>query len=115
MTSEVLHEARGFPDADHLRAVEYRTTGQILTILKEVMATVPSDDTTLVDLYANRGNADPLLVACALDAKREEEQGLFGHTWAIVSNDKAVRDKAAEFDIEVLTSDEFAAVLDRQN
>ena len=31
------------------------------------MATVPSGDTRLVDLYANRGNADPLVVA-ALDA-----------------------------------------------
>jgi hypothetical protein len=110
--TEVLHEARGYPDADQLSAVEYRTTGRVLGILGEVMATVASDDTTLVDLYGNRGNADPLLVACALDGNRDAEDGLFGWTWVIVSNDKAVRAKASSFDIKVRTSDEFASVLE---
>ena len=32
---------------------------------------------------------------------------LFGPTWIIVSNDKAVRAKAAEFDIESSTREEF--------
>lgn len=35
------------------------------------MATISIDDTSLVDLYANLGNADPILVACALDGIRD--------------------------------------------
>lgn len=106
---EVLHEARWFRDAEQLEGVEYRTTGRVLEILREVMATVPVYDTTLVDLYANKGNADPLIVACAVDGTREAERALFGPTWAIVSNDNAVRAKAQESGIDVRTSEQFAA------
>ena len=111
---EVLYEARWFRDVEELEAVLYRTTGRVLTILIEVMSTVPDDDTSLVDLYANRGNADPLIVACALDAQREVEQGLFGETWVVVSNDKAVRATAQQFGIEVRTSGEFAVLIQAQ-
>jgi hypothetical protein len=110
--TEVLHEARGLPDAAALHANEYPTTARVLRILIDVMATVPVGDTSLVDLYANKGNADPLLIACALDGKRDVDQFLFGPTWAVVSGDKAVRSKAVEFGLEVLTSDEFVALLE---
>lgn len=109
--TEVLYEARWFPDVRQLSEVEYKTTGSVLAILAEVMATVPVDDKKLVDLYANQGNADPLIVACAVDAMREREQQLFGEAWAIVSDDKAVRAKANEFDIEILASEKFIAIL----
>ncbi|BCW35953.1 hypothetical protein StoSoilA2_20090 [Arthrobacter sp. StoSoilA2] len=105
--SEVLHEADGYTDADSLTAVEYPTTMGVLKFLQKVMATVPEDDTSLVNLYANKGAADPLLVACALDAIQESETWLFGPAWIIVSNDKAVRAKGAEFGIESCTRDEF--------
>jgi hypothetical protein len=68
---------------------------------------VPEVDTTLVNLYANKGAADPMLVACALDGTQESASLLFGPTWIIVSNDKAVRAKAAAFDIESCTREEF--------
>lgn len=71
-----------------------------------VMATVPEDDTALVNLYANKGAPDPMLVACALDAMQESENRLFDPTWIIASNDKAVRAKAAEFEIESCTREE---------
>lgn len=105
--SEVLHEAEGYPDAEALKEVEYRTSASVLGFLWTVMATVPEDDTALVTLYANKGAADPMLVACALDGKQESASRLFGETWIIVSNDKAVRAKAAEFDIESCTREEF--------
>lgn len=73
------------------------------------MATVPKDDTALVNLYANKGGADPLLVACALDGMQETADQLFGPNWIIVSNDKAVRAKASEFGVESFTREEFAA------
>lgn len=112
--SEVLHEARFFPDIDALKDNEYPMTGRVLEILIEVMATVSVDDTKLVDLYANRGNADPIVVACAVDGQRASQHMLFGPNWVVVSNDKAVRAKAEEFGIEVWTSAEFAAILDGQ-
>lgn len=106
--AEVLHEAVGYADADALKAVEYPTTASVLKFLQTVMATVPEDDTALVNLYANKGAADPLLVACALDGIQESETWLFGPAWIIVSNDKAVRAKGAEFGVESCTREEFA-------
>ncbi|GAA1868945.1 hypothetical protein [Myceligenerans crystallogenes] len=110
--SEVLHEARGLPDIATLKANEYPTTAGVLKFLIDVMASVPVGDTKLVDLYANRGNADPLLIACALDGRRADNEFLFGPTWVVVSEDKAVRAKAEEFELKVMTNDEFVAVLE---
>lgn len=106
--SEVLYEADGYADAA-LKDVEYPTTANVLGFLRTVMATVSEDDTALVNLYANKGAADPLLVACALDGNQESEQFLFGPAWIIVSNDNAVRAKASEFGVESCTREEFAA------
>ncbi|OFI38597.1 hypothetical protein BIU82_04570 [Arthrobacter sp. SW1] len=103
LPSEVLHEAKGYPDTEVLKEVEYRTTASVLGHLRTVMATVPENDTALVNLYANKGSADPMLVACALDAMQETESLLFGPTCVIVSNDKAVRVKAAELGVESCT------------
>jgi hypothetical protein len=108
LPSEVLHEAEGYPDAKALKDVEYQTSASVLRFLRMVMATVPDDDIALVNLYANKGAADPMLVACALDAKQESASLLFGPTWVIVSNDKAVRAKATEFGVEACTREEFA-------
>lgn len=105
--SEVLHEAQGYPDSDALKAVEYPTTASVLRFLRTVMSTVAEDDTALVNLYANKGAADPILVACAMDAMQESASLLFGPTWAVVSNDKAVRAKAAELGVKSLTREEF--------
>jgi hypothetical protein len=68
----------------------------------------------LVDLYANRGNADPLVVACAIDGQRTDNEFLFGPIWVVVSGDKAVRAKAVEFGITVMTNEEFACVVEAE-
>lgn len=112
LPDEVLHEARGFPDIEALKTLNYETTADVLRHLIVVMATVPDTDTKLVDLYANRGNADPLLIACALDARTQDEDKLFGPVWVIVSDDEAVRAKAAEFQLELRTSGELLAILE---
>ena len=105
--SEVIHEAGGAAEAKLPKEVEYPTTVRVLSILREVMATVPAGDMALVNLYANKGNADSMLIACALDAIREDEQFLVRPTWVIVSNDKAVLAKAREFNIETRTREQF--------
>jgi hypothetical protein len=104
----VLAEARGLPDISELKALEYPTTASVLRCLVAVLQTVPVDDTRLLDLYRNRGNADPFLVACAVDARNQEPATLFPDTWIVVSGDTAVRDKAAQFQLTTLTNLEFA-------
>jgi hypothetical protein len=75
------------------------------------MATVLVFNMKLVDLYANQGNADPLVVAYAIDGQRKSDDGLFGSAWVVVSGDKAVQAKAAELDVEVKTNVEFIGIL----
>ncbi|WP_133726064.1 hypothetical protein [Nesterenkonia aurantiaca] len=111
---EVLHEAEGFPDIDELQQLEYPVTGSVLGHLVEVMASVPVGETRLVNLYANLGNADPLVVATALDGHRENDLALFGPTWTVVTGDKAVQAKAREFGLEVMTNQEFLTAMDTQ-
>ncbi|WP_146116721.1 hypothetical protein [Microbacterium sp. MYb64] len=107
LPSEIIHEADGYPDAASFKDVEYPTTANVLKHLGTVMATVSVDDTTLVNLYANKGAADPMLIACALDGMEEAATALWGPTWVIVSNDNAVRAKAAELGVESCTREEF--------
>jgi len=110
--TEVLYEAQGFPDVDVLRANLIPTSSRVLDWLATIMATVPTEDTRLVDLYANRGGADPLVVACALDGKTRDDQFLGATEWVIVTRDAAVRAVAEQFDLHVLDSAEFAAIVD---
>lgn len=110
--SEVLNEAKGFPDIAALRRNEYPTTATVLEQVRKVMATVAVNDTTLVNLYANHGNADPFVVACALDGRDRDAQSLFATEWVVVTEDKAVRAKADEFGLRALPSTEFAALID---
>ncbi|WP_077487835.1 hypothetical protein [Sinomonas mesophila] len=110
--SEVLHEAEGFPDFEELKRLEYPTTPSVLARLIEVMARVPVGDTKLVNLYANLGNADPLVIATAVDGQRRDAAALFSPTWTVVSGDKAVQAKAGEFGLPVKTNQEFLAVLE---
>lgn len=108
----VLHEAEGFPDIDSLRNNVHPTTPRLLQILIEVMATVPDTDTSLVNLYANLGNADPLVVASALEGQEYDSQFLMAPEWIVVSGDEAVRAKASEFNLKVLSKDQFAELID---
>ncbi len=112
--SEVLREAEGFPDIDELRQLEYPMTESVLARLIEVMASVPVGDTRLVDLYANLGNADPLVVATVLDGLRSNDSTLFPLTWTLVSDDKAVQAKAREFELDMITNEEFLALVEAE-
>jgi hypothetical protein len=110
--AEVLYEAQGYPDGDELSALLYPTTPAVLRALVEVMATVNPADTSLIDLYHNRGNADPILVACAIVARDENASLLFGEAWSVVSDDHAVQLKATDFNIGFLTSGEFLVLVE---
>lgn len=110
----VIHEAQGFPDIDLLRHNAHPTTPRLLEFLIKVMATVPYTDTALVNLYANLGNADPQVVATALEGKEYDSQFLLAPEWIVVTGDAAVRAKAMEFSLKVLSKDEFARLIDTE-
>jgi hypothetical protein len=110
--SEVLHEAEGFPDINLLRKNLHPTTAQLLRWLIKVMETVPDYDRALVDLYANHGGADPVVVACALDCQASDSLFLDSPDWIVVTGDDAVREKAEEFGLRVLSNGEFAEIID---
>lgn len=112
---EVMHEASGLPDIAALRDQMHPTTPRMLYWLSQIMATVPSGDTRLVDLYANKGNADPLVVACALEGSEDDRQRLLSPEWVVVTADEAVRDKAQEFGLTVLSNSGLAALIDRND
>ncbi|CAN7354262.1 hypothetical protein LJR045_002050 [Microbacterium sp. LjRoot45] len=109
---EVMDEA-GPARAAALRAVRYPTTGNVLRALQAVMATVEPGDITLVNLYRNKGGADPLLVASAIVEHQKVADMLIRPEWVIATDDDAVRRKAEEFGIRWMSSADLAGVLSR--
>lgn len=107
----VLSEASRLHDISQLSKNEYPISASVLRQLKRVMETLNTTDTRLVDLYAAQGTADPLLIACALDGQEKDDRYLDGATWVIVTGDKAVRAKAEEFGLQVISNAEFAETI----
>jgi hypothetical protein len=110
---DVAHEARFFAYAKALAPVTHATTPAILEQLVAVMKTVPVGHTKLIDLYANKGAADPVLVATALALNNPAEPSLFADSWVIVTHDKEVTAKAQELSIKTETPGNLAAAIDQ--
>lgn len=110
--SEVLDEAEGFPDIGALQENRHPLTSRTLEWLRKVMETVPPEDRALVDLYSNKGSADPIVVASALEGQEWDSRYIDAPEWVVVTDDGAVRDKARQFGLRVLSNLEFAAALD---
>lgn len=108
VSSEVLYEARAYVEESVADAV-LPTTAAVLRRLKEVMSAVDPGDTTLVDLYANKGAADPVMIASALEEQAHENATLFPSTWVIVTDDKAVASTARRVGLKVMLSPDFQA------
>jgi hypothetical protein len=109
VSTEVAHEADGYIESNMLERVEFKTTKRVLELLQTVMATVEVGDRRLVDLYANKGAADPLLIACAMSATEDAGSFLWGPVWVVVSNDKAVQEKAEAFTVPCISREAFFA------
>ena len=112
VTDDVLREAREHPDQPFLSQNRYEITPNVLEQIRRVMQTVEVGDTSLVDLYGNKGAADPGLIASALDAIALDAERLFADTWVLVTNDRAVEAKAAGLDITTLRPADLAALID---
>lgn len=108
---EVVHEAGDVALHERLDTLIYPMNGQVLRHLKAVMASVAPGDRSLVDLYHYRGTADPLLVACGLEANARPD-GLIPVRWTVVSGDDAVTAKCQEFGLPWCTASDFIKVLE---
>jgi hypothetical protein len=116
LPSVVIQEAGNPEDISNLKELEEGMTPQILQNLLEIMTKVPTDDTRLVDLYSNKGKADPIIVAYALAQNSLNADGLFPlYEVYIVTNDKAVRELGQSFSIKVLSSEDFIRRIDENN
>lgn len=110
ITSDVLYEARGF--SDELTGIPVKeVTTSVVGHLRDVMAQVAPGDNSLVDLYANKGAADPVLVATALDMMDEEQQTLFPREIVLVTGDKAVVSSAQSMGIKTLSGEQFSPLV----
>lgn len=109
VTTDVFHEASGYVESE-IRDLEEPVTVAVLTRLVNVMGSVTPGDTSLVDLYANKGAADPVMIACALELQAIQDSTLFPDEWVIVTDDKAVTTAAQGHGVSVLNSARFQAL-----
>lgn len=106
---EVAYESRRARHAKLLEPVTIEMTPEMLAELAAVMKTVPVGDRRLVDLYGNKGAADPILIATARVLGSED---LFSDRWVIVTEDTAVLAKAAQFSIDTVSPKSLAKIID---
>ena len=111
--AEVAHEARRVAYAKSLDAISVPVTPEILDMLTEVMKAIPVGSTDMVNLYDNKGAADPVLVATALALNHPRVPTLFDERWVVVTNDKAVHATAKQFKVETLLPGQLAQVIDQ--
>ena len=115
VTTDVLREANEHPHLGQLKAGAYALTPAVLEQVRTVMASVEVGDIGLVDLYGNKGAADPGLIASALDAIAVGEDALFSDEWVIVTNDGGVEKAAALHGVATIKPNELAALVSEVN
>lgn len=115
VTTDVLREANEHPHVSQLQAGTYALTPAVLEQVRTVMAGVEVGDIGLIDLYANKGAADPGLIASALDAIAAGEDALFSDEWVIVANDGGVEEAAARHGVATIKPADLAALVDEAN
>ncbi|GIG40186.1 hypothetical protein [Cellulomonas phragmiteti] len=109
--AEVMYEVRGLSDRSAIARLELPTDVRTLERLRDVMAAVAPGDLSLVDLYRNKGCADPVIVAAALAAEDGRDQ-LWQTEWHVVSDDNAVRAAALTFGIQPVSRHELVALIE---
>lgn len=89
-----------------------KMTPRSLLHLVNIMSTLAPGDKDLVDLFRNKGAADPGLVATALSFRDEDEASLLPDTWVIVSRDKAVLRLAQHYELPCMKPDTLSDIID---
>ncbi len=109
--SDVMYEARGLADLPAISRIELPIDPKTLERLRDVMRSIAPEDRSLVDLYHNKGAADPVIVAAALVADSGEDQ-LWQTQWRIVSDDAAVRETASTFGVPWISRAELVTLIE---
>jgi hypothetical protein len=112
VTADVLHEAFEHPDRRLLETVVDQTTAGVLQRVREVMSSIDVGDTRLVDLYANKGTADPGQIATALVHVSSQAEYLLPDVWTIVSLDEALLDTAVRHQVATMRPAQLAELID---
>jgi hypothetical protein len=112
VTSDVLHEAAEHRERRVLAGNVEPVTPAVLEHIRDLMAGVEVGDISLVDLYGNKGAADPGLVATVLAAMAAQDGYLFPDIWVIVTADNAVLELADRYQIPTMTPADLAALID---
>ena len=112
ITADVLYEASGHPDQGRLAALAQATTSDVLEQVRVVMADVEVGHTDLVDLYGNKGAADPGLVATVAARAAAQDGLLFPDEWVIVTLDHAVQDAAKRQHVATMPPSDLAELID---
>ena len=112
VTMDILWEAREHVEQAALARLSRPHTPGLLMRVRDVMETLEAGDTRLIDLYGNKGAADPGLIASILEADDDDANKLLSDSWILVTNDQAVAGKAAEFAVAVITPTELAKLID---
>lgn len=112
VTSDVLYEAAEHPDFAQLSQTACALSPAVIAEIAGLMRAVPVGDTSLVDLYGNKGAADPGIVAFALSEMARDADSLFPDAWVVVTNDLAVRALAVANGVQALAPQALAAIID---
>lgn len=112
VTADVLYEAFEHPDRRLLESLVEQTTAVVLQQVRQVMSSIDVGDTRLVDLYANKGTADPGQIATVLVHASSQIEYLLPDVWTVVSLDKAVLDTAVRNHIATMRPDQLAQLID---
>ena len=112
ITEDVLYEASEHIDRGLLATLTEPTTAAILEQVRSVMTSVNLGDTNLIDLYGNKGAADPGLVATVLTHVAAQDGYLLPDKWTIVTHDRAVCDAAAAHHVITMTPGDLADLID---
>ncbi|CAN5175838.1 hypothetical protein BH11ACT3_BH11ACT3_02040 [soil metagenome] len=112
ITSDVLWEARGRAEQAELSNVTLAVEPAVFTELRRVMGTVAVGDVRLVDLFRNKGSADPGLIATILLSDEAEDGMLLRTNWILVTDDGAVAEKAAALGVKTWPSVKLRNLID---
>lgn len=111
---EVTHEAGRRRYRAALEQIEVRVTPEILDKLIEVMTHIEPGDFGVVDLYLNKGGADPVVIATALRLQELENAKLGPDRLVVATNDLRLRQLAQECGLVWVSAESLRNALDAE-
>ena len=112
VTSDVLAEAGTHPDRARLEDCVLERSPAMLESVRDVMKLETPGAADLIDLYKNKGAADPGLLAAILVEQSASVGTFFADEWVLVTSDAAVIDRAGKLGIISIAPRELSARMD---